>query len=82
MLNEPSNYARFYKCDLHMRTPFDLSHWQEETTRSSHENSEQNIREIACSYLRACHAAGLEVIAITDHNFAYMLNRATNLPER
>ena len=65
-----------------MHTPFDLSHWQEETTRSSHENSEQNIREIACSYLRACHAAGLEVIAITDHNFAYMLNRATNLPER
>jgi len=53
-----------------MHTPFDLSHWQEETTRSSHENSEQNIREIACSYLRACHAAGLEVIAITDHNFA------------
>lgn len=53
-----------------MHSPSDLSHWQEETTRSSHENSEQNIRELARSYLRACHAVGLEIIAITDHNFA------------
>lgn len=63
------SYARFYKCDLHMHSPLD-SHWRDENTRLKPDDSDERKTEIARQYLRACHTAGLEVIAITDHNFA------------
>ena len=31
---------------------------------------EQRIQEVARSYLRRCHAVGLELIGVTDHNFS------------
>ena len=67
MSNRPL-YARFYKCDLHMHTPLD-PHWRDDTTRLRHEDTDERKREVARAYLKACHDAGLEVIAITDHNF-------------
>ena len=67
-MSEPL-YARFYKSDLHMHTPLE-AHWREESTRLRHDDSDERKREVARLYLKACHEAGLEVIAITDHNFA------------
>jgi DNA repair ATPase RecN len=62
-------YARFYKCDLHMHTPLDL-HWRQDGTRLRHTDSDKRKQQIARAYLKACHDAGLEAIAVTDHNFA------------
>ena len=64
-----TSYARFHKCDLHMHTPLD-SHWRETSTRLAWDDPEGRQRQVARSYLEACHQAGLEVIAVTDHNFA------------
>lgn len=63
------SYARFYKCDLHMHSPMD-AHWRDENTRLRPDDTDERKAEVARQYLHACHAAGLEVIAITDHNFA------------
>jgi len=68
MSNRPL-YARFYKCDLHMHTPLDPC-WRDESTRLRHDDPEERKREVARLYLKACHEVGLEIIAITDHNFA------------
>lgn len=57
--------ARFYKCDLHMHTPVDLSHWSSPPLESF--KDEQEAAEV---YIKCCYEAGLEVIGITDHNFA------------
>ncbi|MDO9534070.1 MAG: AAA family ATPase [Bacillota bacterium] len=62
--------ARFYKCDLHMHTPMDRNNWRDEATKLKYDDSEARKREVARLYLKQCHAVGLEVIAITDHNFA------------
>ena len=62
-------YARFYKCDLHMHSPFD-SYWRDDTTRLKTSDPDTRKTAIAQQYLHACHMAGLEAIAITDHNFA------------
>lgn len=62
-------YARFYKCDLHMHTPLD-AHWREESTRLRHDDTDERKRKAARLYLKACHEAELEIIAVTDHNFA------------
>ncbi len=66
-----SQYAgsRFYKCDLHMHTPLDR-HWRDQATRLSVEDSDERKGDIARQYLRACHEVELQVIAVTDHNFA------------
>jgi len=61
--------ARFFKCDLQMQTPFDRS-WREDDTRLGLGDSEERKREVVRGYLERCHDSGLEVIAITDHNFA------------
>lgn len=54
---------RWLKCDLHMQTPADRHHW----------NGESILPEThalaAKAFAEACHESGLDVIAITDHNF-------------
>lgn len=68
MQREPA-YARFFKCDLHMHSPFDRD-WRDEATRLKHDDPLDRKKNIAREYLKACYEAELEVIAITDHNFA------------
>lgn len=53
---------RWFKCDLHMHTPVDRKHWRGEPI-------ETNLKITAEKYIRRCYECGLEVIAITDHNF-------------
>lgn len=74
----PTSYARFFKCDLQMQTPGD-PHWRDPETRISASDEPSRRIDVARDYLRACHAAGLEVIGVTDHNLgltpqASMLN--------
>ena len=52
--------ARFYKCDLHVHTPLDVG-WRGERLIGSAASE---------ALVRACYEAGLEIIGITDHNFA------------
>jgi len=63
------SYARFLKCDLHMHSPMDPS-WRDDATRPRPRDSDDRKRDVAREYLRACHGQELDVIAITDHNFA------------
>ena len=56
--------ARFFKCDLQMQTPADAAHWSGEKFDMSEEPF-----AAAEEYIAGCYAAGLEAIAITDHNF-------------
>ena len=53
---------RWLKCDLHMHTPIDKNNWLGESTIT-------NEQELADQYAQACLDTGLDVIAITDHNF-------------
>lgn len=62
-------YSRFYKCDLHMHTPLDHP-WRDHSTRLRHDDTDERKHEVARTYLKTCHDAGLEIIAITNHNFA------------
>src|SRR5437879_6154500 len=62
-------HARFYKCDLQMQTPFSPS-WREDTSRTRFADGNENCKAAARAYLEACHLCGLEVVGITDHNFA------------
>lgn len=62
--------ARFFKCDLHMHTPGDAQNWRDPHTRITREASDAHKAEVARAYLARCHEVGLEVIAVTDHNFA------------
>ena len=64
-----SSGARYYKCDLHMHTPVDAN-WRDPNTRINVETPDDRKDEIAREYLRCCHSVGLEVIGVTDHNFA------------
>ncbi|MBB4638066.1 hypothetical protein [Longimicrobium terrae] len=66
---EPTFYSRYYKCDLQMQTPME-PHWRDPATHLSWDSPEDRCREVAGQYLRRCHEVGLEVIGITDHNFA------------
>lgn len=68
-------YSRFYKCDLQMQTPME-PHWRDAETRLNWDAPEDRCREIAEQYLRRCHDVGLEVIGITDHNFAPSVDRS------
>jgi len=54
---------RWYKCDLHMQTPADGLHWEGERAQPD------DYEAVAYNYALACYEAGLEVVAITDHNF-------------
>lgn len=62
-------FARFFKCDLQMQTPME-PHWRDLATKLNRDDSDDRKKEVAREYLRACHAVGLEVIGITDHNLA------------
>lgn len=68
-MGSQSSYARFYKCDLHIHSPLD-PHWRDDATRLKESDPDDRKTAVAQEYLHACHAAGLEVIALTDHNFA------------
>jgi hypothetical protein len=54
---------RWLKCDLQMQTPADSRHWRGEKLVQGREE------EAARDYAEACYKAGLDVVAITDHNF-------------
>lgn len=54
---------RWLKCDLHMHTPADVRHWTGEKMVP-----EQEV-QAAKTFAEACYQAGLNVVAITDHNF-------------
>jgi hypothetical protein len=56
---------RWFKCDLQMQTPADASHWRGAKMSASLEEQQAAAR----AYIRRCYEVGLEVIAITDHNF-------------
>lgn len=60
------NGARFYKCDLHMQTPADGPRWLGQPMGVDPANEDATAE----MYLRRCQLAGLELIAVTDHNFA------------
>lgn len=60
--------SRYYKCDLHMHTPF-AQDWLDQTTKLKPDDDIEKIRDVAKKYLKTCYDAELEVIAITDHNF-------------
>jgi len=62
--------SRYYKCDLQMQTPMDSRHWRDDATRLVETDSDERKLDVARQYLRRCHEVGLEVIGITDHNFA------------
>lgn len=62
--------ARYYKCDLHMHTPGDAQSWRDQATRVTSDTTDARRAEIARTYLSHCHAMGLAVIGITDHNLA------------
>ena len=54
---------RWFKCDLHMHTPADAKHWRGEPIG-------KNPEQAADKYIRRCYECGLEVLAVTDHNFS------------
>jgi hypothetical protein len=58
--------ARFYKCDLQMHTPTDTANWLGESMGTT----DAEMRAVAEAYIRRCYEQEIEVIAITDHNFA------------
>ena len=66
-----SNYsgARFFKCDLHMHSPMDGS-WREESTKINQVIQKKGKRG-SPRISKRCYEVGLEVIAITDHNFLF-----------
>lgn len=59
-----SNYrgARYFKCDLQVGTPADTGGWLDDSVKSDAAG--------AHAMISACLAAGIECIAVTDHNFA------------
>ena len=52
--------ARFYKCDLHMHTPADATHWRGPRMGTA----DADRRAAAEAYIRQCYETGREVIAI------------------
>lgn len=54
---------RWFKCDLHMHTPADARHWRGEQIRGDADHAAE-------AHIRRCYECGLEIIAITDHNFS------------
>jgi energy-coupling factor transporter ATP-binding protein EcfA2 len=64
-MNESPQYQgmRWFKCDLHMHTPADSKHWRGSPLGD-------DIDGTAEEFIRNCYESGLELIGITDHNFA------------
>jgi ABC-type cobalamin/Fe3+-siderophores transport system ATPase subunit len=56
---------KWFKCDLQMQTPADASNWRGKSMGASAAEREAT----ADSYIRQCYEVGLEVVAVTDHNF-------------
>ncbi len=56
---------RFYQADLQLQTPADATHWMGAKMGST----DAERRTAAEAYIRRCYEVGLEVIAVTDHNF-------------
>ena len=54
---------RWLKCDLHMQTPGDTSHWEGDRLVPGQE------AKAAKAFAEACHLKELDVVGITDHNF-------------
>ena len=54
---------RWFKCDLHMHTPADARHWRGVPIGN-------NPDQAAERYIHRCYECGLEIIAVTDHNFS------------
>jgi len=52
-----------------MHTPLSPQ-WQEEETKGHIEDPEDKKKELARLFLKACHRESLDIIGITDHNFA------------
>nr|WP_294866199.1 AAA family ATPase [uncultured Pseudogulbenkiania sp.] len=65
---------RWFKCDFQVQTPEDGAHWADDDTRLADprrpNDDESRLQEVARTYLRRCHEAGLELIGVTDHNFS------------
>lgn len=69
---------RWLKCDLHVHTPDDSRFWNHPPTKLSDPRrpktngcqDEADIQKKARLFLRRCYEVGLEVIALTDHNFS------------
>lgn len=57
---------RWFKCDLHMHTPADSTNWR----GAKISDGDKDKQHAADEYIRRCYETGLEVIAITDHNFS------------
>ncbi len=55
---------RWFKCDLHMHTPMDSSNWRGVQIQNN------SLDAAAENYIRRCYESGLEIIAVTDHNFS------------
>ena len=71
-------YARFYKADLHMQTPVDTAHWFGEPLPPQPTPADR--RAAAQVYVRRCYEVGLEIVAITEHNFARSVDESL-IPE-
>ena len=70
-----SDYARFYNCDLQVQTPEDPRNWDaNDPVRVGNPRNEADLQDKAREFLRRCHEVDLEVIAVTDHNFAAHIN--------
>ena len=69
---------RWFKTDFQVQTPEDNKHWADDDLRLLNPRrplqngvpDEQDIQNKAKRFLQRCHELELEVIGITDHNFA------------
>lgn len=69
---------RWLKCDLHLHTPEDSRHWQDDGLKLGEprrpkvdgQRDETLIQDKARQFLRRCHEVSLNVIAVTDHNLS------------
>ncbi len=77
MMEEQKTYgAQWYRCDLHVHTPFDKGKSFPVDLRgvidAFKKEDDPRLREVAQSFIEACDKAdgkeGLDLIAITDHN--------------
>jgi len=66
--------ARFYKADLQVQTPADGPRWMDASCRIASKGDgsqdEESARLAAEAVVRRCYEVGLEIVGITDHNFA------------
>ncbi|QIH75191.1 AAA family ATPase [Macrococcoides canis] len=60
----------WFKCDLQMQTPGDFLNWDKSDRASlKRSHTEEELIKSVDMYLNKCYLEGLEIIAITDHNF-------------